>query len=132
MNVNEIADITTSNTIKGLKEYFRTKASPPKLMMDNGPTLKSKPFQQFVERNVVIHITLLPYRSLSNRATENVLKSFKEKFKVLLKEYESEDYALFKYLFYCRSTPHCITGVFVCKTFLYLIRCAVAKLDRKG
>ena len=59
-------------------------------------------------RNAIKHTKTVPYHPASNEAAENAVRTFKKKFKVLLRDNTRHD-ALYKYLFYYRSTPHCTT-----------------------
>ena len=56
------------------------------------------------------HHRTAPYHPASNGAAENAMRSFKDKFKVMLKENASRHDALYKFVFQYRSTPHCTTG----------------------
>lgn len=58
-----------------------------------------------------MHTKTPPYHPASNGAAENAVRSFKSKFKLYLKEKDAKDDALYRYLLYYRSTPHCTTGV---------------------
>ena len=57
VDVKELPDITVATTIKAFKEYFSTWGLPVKLVTDNGPTFTAKPFQEFMQRNAIIHVT---------------------------------------------------------------------------
>ena len=54
-----MSDITSSQTIEQLKIIIATHGLPKKLDTDNGPSLVSKEFNEFMSCNGIVHITLL-------------------------------------------------------------------------
>lgn len=110
VDIKEMKNITAESTIKAFKEHFSTWGLPFKLDTDNGPTFTSQTFKLFTSRNGIRHIKTPQYHPASNGAAENAVKTLKSKFELLRIENDSHE-ALMKYLFYCRSTPHCTTGV---------------------
>ncbi|XP_058796648.1 uncharacterized protein K02A2.6-like [Phymastichus coffea] len=110
VDVKEMKDITADSTIDMFREYFCVWGLPNELVTDNGPSFTSEKFSKFLEQNYVKHIRTAPHHPPSNGAAENAVKTFKYKFKLLLKSGLSRHEALCKYLFSYRSTPHCTTG----------------------
>ncbi|XP_014204907.1 uncharacterized protein K02A2.6-like [Copidosoma floridanum] len=108
IDIREMSNITTSNTIRILKDYFATWGLPLMIVSDNGPSFTSDDFKLFLEQNHIEHLKTAPYH---HGAAENPVKSFKNKFKLLIQGKNSRQDALAKYLIYFRSTPHCTTGV---------------------
>jgi len=78
---------------------------------DNGPSFTSENFRNFLMKNGIKHVKTAPYHPASNGAAENSVRTFKDKFKLLLKSGMSKHEALHKYLFSYRTTPHCTTNV---------------------
>ncbi|XP_014206388.1 uncharacterized protein LOC106637924 [Copidosoma floridanum] len=109
VDVRELSYVTAATTIRVLKEYFAVWGLPEVVVSDNGPTLTSDEFHSFLRNNNVEHIRSAPYHPASNGAAENAVKTFKEKFKLLVKTMPRHD-ALCKYLFHYCATPHCTTG----------------------
>ncbi|KYM95857.1 Uncharacterized protein K02A2.6 [Cyphomyrmex costatus] len=93
---------------RAVKEYTSTWGVPYQIVSDNGPAFASEQFKEFVSRNAIKHTKMVPYHPASNGAAENAVRTFKKKFKLLLKDYTRQD-ALCKYLFHYRVTPHCTT-----------------------
>ncbi|XP_011313170.1 uncharacterized protein K02A2.6-like [Fopius arisanus] len=110
LEVKEMKDITSRTTIVALKEYFRSWGYPEIIVSDNGPSLGSEEFEKFMDDRRILHIKTAPYHPASNGAAENAVKTFKNKFKLLLKEGLSREEALDRFLLSYRSTPHCTTG----------------------
>ena len=110
VDVREMTSITAECTIKILKEYFCVWGLPNIIVTDNGPTFTSECFKVFLEKNVVRHCRTAPYHPASNGAAENAVRTFKSKFKLLLKENATRHDALCRYLLAYRTTPHCTTG----------------------
>jgi len=78
---------------------------------DNGPSFTSENFSNFLRRNDINRVKIAPYHPASNGAAENAVRTFKDKFKLLIKSGMSKHEALYKYLFSYRTTPHCTTNV---------------------
>lgn len=110
-DIRMMNNITTDSTINVLRDYFSTWGLPNKLVSDNGPSLVSEKFEDFLENNGIKHVTIAPYHAASNGAAENLVKTFKSKFKLLINDKVPSKEAIQKFLFHYRSTPHCTTGV---------------------
>ncbi|XP_043478167.1 uncharacterized protein K02A2.6-like [Leptopilina heterotoma] len=112
IEVKKMKNITAPETIRVLKEYFGVWGLPLKLVSDNGPTFTSQSFLEFIKMNGIIHVKTAPYHPSTNGAAENLVKTFKEKFILLMSENgKDKQDALVKFLFHYRSSPHCTTGV---------------------
>ncbi|XP_057329775.1 uncharacterized protein K02A2.6-like [Microplitis mediator] len=111
VEIRTMKDIKAKATIKVLEEYFAAWGLPQKLVSDNGPAFIASEFAQFLRRYGITHIKPAPYHPASNGASENAVRSFKKKFKVLRKAGYDKDDAVQKYLFYTRATPHSTTRV---------------------
>ncbi|XP_044592420.1 uncharacterized protein K02A2.6-like isoform X2 [Cotesia glomerata] len=111
VDIRAVRDITTKTTVLVLSDYFATWGLPHKIVSDNGPAFASADFAEFVKKYGIVHIKTAPYHPASNGAAENAVRSFKSKFKLMLKSGYDKSEALIKYLFYARATPHATTGV---------------------
>ena len=111
IDVKELKNITADSTISAMREYISTWGIPLRLITDNGPTFCSNQFNTFCTQLGIQHTSTAPYHPASNGAAENAVRTFKNKFKILLKEGYAKHEALCKFLFYYRATPHCTTGV---------------------
>ncbi|XP_015114936.1 uncharacterized protein K02A2.6-like [Diachasma alloeum] len=110
IDVREMANITSESTIEIFEDYFAVWGIPVVLVTDNGTSFTSKEFEDFVKYYGVEHIRTPPYHPASNGAAENIVKTFKNKLKVLMKSGKSAKKALRIFLMSYRATPHCTTG----------------------
>lgn len=110
-DVKIMKNITSEITIEALRDYFVTWGLPGKLVSDNGPSLVSERFENFLSNYGIKHVTIAPYHAASNGAAENLVKTFKSKLKLLIIDKIPTKEAMQKFLFHYRSTPHCTTGV---------------------
>ena len=108
-DIKEMPNITTATTIKAFAVYFSVWGLPSAIVTDNGPSFTSDSFKVYLEDCNVKHHRTAPYHPASNGAAENAVRSFKNKFKLLLRECASRHEALCQYLFQYRSSPHCTT-----------------------
>ena len=86
VEIKVMKDVTASTTIEALKEYLVNWGIPFKLVTDNGPTFTSSEFADFMNRLGVKHILVAPDHPASNGLAENAVRSFKDKFEILIKE----------------------------------------------
>uniref|UniRef100_A0A6V7IMR0 Integrase catalytic domain-containing protein n=1 Tax=Bracon brevicornis TaxID=1563983 RepID=A0A6V7IMR0_9HYME len=93
-----------------MENYFSTWGSPLTLVTDNGPSFCSSEFSTFLKFYGVEHIRTPPYHPPSNSAAENMVKTFKDKLKKLVKSGISTQKSIHMFLMSYRSTPHCTTG----------------------
>lgn len=110
IDIRHMSNITTESTIAYFRDYFASWGLSLKLVTDNGPAYTSSEFEQFMSENGIHHIRTAPYHPASNGAAKNAVKTFKNKYKLLLKENMSCQEAIAKYLFHYRTTVHTTTG----------------------
>ncbi|XP_015112270.1 uncharacterized protein K02A2.6-like [Diachasma alloeum] len=110
IDVREMVNITSESTIDIFEDYFTTWGIPVVLVTDNGSSFTSKEFEDFTKYYGVEHIRTPPYHPASNGAAENIVKTFKNKLKILMKSGKSAKTALRIFLMNYRATPHCTTG----------------------
>lgn len=104
-------DITSSFTVNKLREVFARFGLPDTIVSDNGTQFTSVLFQEFVERNKIVHKTSPPGHPATNGAAENSVKSFKNGLKAAIAHGEKNlDVIIQRYLFDYRVAPHSTTG----------------------
>ena len=100
--------ITSKSTINFLRHTFARFGLPVHLVSDNGPSLVSQEFEEFMKMNGIRHITVSPYHPSSNGLAENFVKTFKQ---AMMKTKGGEmQEKVDKFLFRYRITPHSTTG----------------------
>lgn len=108
--IKHMKDITSSSTIKVLREYFAYWGIPAKLVTDNGPSLCSEELELFLKNNGVFHIKTSPYNPSSNGAAENLVRTFK-RFLVKCSRNSELETEIFKFILSYNTSKHCSTGV---------------------
>ena len=86
VDIREMRDITAASTIKLCKEYFSTWGQAETVVSDNGPVFIAESFKRFLKSNNIQQILTALYHPASNGASENAVRSFQRKFKILLKK----------------------------------------------
>ena len=109
MDVEIMSQITASQTIEKLRSIFAVHGLPKKVVSDNGPTFTSQEFQEFMERNGIVHVKSAPYHPSSNGLAERAVRSFKQGLKSITGKSVQEK--LSKFLLKYRITPHSTTGI---------------------
>lgn len=113
LEVFEMSTINSNSTIKVLRSLFARFGLPITLVSDNGRSLISDEFEEFLSRNNIQHLTSPPYSPSSNGAAENSVKTVKNALKKALAASSGSDYSLIlsRFLFDYRNTDHATTGV---------------------
>ena len=101
VEVQEIADTTSSTIIQFLKEQFSRHGIPDVLVSDNGSQLVSHEFRRFAEEWEFKHVTSSPHHHKSNGKAESAVKVTKNLFKKALRDGRDPWLALLEY----RNTP---------------------------
>ena len=101
-------NITSKCTISFLRQTFARFGLPVQVVSDNGPSLVSNEFEEFMRMNSIRHITVAPYHPSSNGLAENFVKTFKNSMSKS-KGGEIQE-KIDKFLFRYRITPHSTTG----------------------
>ncbi|XP_055701834.1 uncharacterized protein K02A2.6-like [Phlebotomus papatasi] len=105
-------DMTTSTTIKMLREIFAVHGLCDILVTDQGRQFMSLEFREFCEKNGIRHKTGGPFHPATNGQAERYVRTIKEKLEVLKEVDKSElDQKLCSILLNYRRTPHATTGV---------------------
>lgn len=103
-----MSSITSSMTIEKLRSIFATHGLPAVIVSDNGSSLVSEEFKQFLRKNGVRHVTTAPYHPSSNGCAERAVRVVKEGLKKMGEG--SLETKLSRFLFKYRSTPQTTTG----------------------
>ena len=77
---------------------------PHKVVTDNGPTSTSYEFQEFMQKNGIVHVKSAPYHPLSNGLVERVVQTLKRGIARISGTTLQERVS--KFLFKYRLTPH--------------------------
>ena len=109
VNVHLMQSITSAKTIEKLRIIFANHGIPRKVVTDNGSTFMSYEFQEFMQKNRIVHVKSAPYHPSSNSLAERAVQTLKRGIAWIpgttLQEHVS------KFLFKYRLTPHSVTGV---------------------
>lgn len=104
--------ITSSFTIRKLREIFCRFGLVDTLVNDNGPQFTSEEFRKFVAENRIKQIFTAPGRPATNGHAENFVKTFKKSLYANLNDAKPDniDVILCRFLIDFRNTKHCATG----------------------
>ena len=72
-----MSDIKAVTLIDALRISFATHGLPYVIVSDNGPSFTSKEFKNFIHKNGIKHITIVPCYPSSNGAAERAVQTFK-------------------------------------------------------
>lgn len=101
---------TTEKTVNILRQVFARYGLPRQIVSDNGPQFTSDVFKTFLQKLGIAHIRSAVKHPASNGAAENLVKTFKRKLKIMLKNGKTAQEAIDSFLAEYRSTRHCTTG----------------------
>lgn len=101
---------TTEKTIEAFRQTFARYGFPKRVVSDNGPQFTSEDFRTFLTKRGITHTRSPVKHPASNGAAENLVKSFKRKLKIMLKNGRTPQEAIDAFLMEYRSTQHCTTG----------------------
>ena len=108
MDVIPVPSATSAVTIEKLRSLFATHGLPNKIVTDNGSVFTSVEFEDFMQRNGIIHVCSAPYHPASNGLAERAVQTFKQGIARLCEG--SLETKLLRFLFKYRITPHATTG----------------------
>lgn len=109
MDVYPLNSATSATTIECLRSSFSTHGLPEVLVSDNGPCFISLEFQEFVQKNGILHVTSAPYHASSNGLAERAVQTFKEMMDKC--PAGSIKTKVARVLFSYRTTPQTTTGL---------------------
>lgn len=101
-------NITAHTTIDILRQVFAVHGLPDTLVSDNGPTLTSELFGEFMRQNGIHHIRTAPFHLASNGLVEKAVQTVKAGLKRLTGD--SISTRLSPFLFNYHLTPQTTTG----------------------
>ena len=77
MDIYSMSDIKAVTLIDALRISFANHGLPYVIVSDNGPAFTSKEFKNFIHKNGIKHITIVPCYPSSNGAAERAVQTFK-------------------------------------------------------
>ncbi|XP_062550299.1 uncharacterized protein K02A2.6-like [Armigeres subalbatus] len=98
--------ITTTATIRILRNLFARLGMPETLVSDNGTQFTSAEFAEFCSSNGIQHITTAPFHPQSNGQVERFVDTFKRATTKIREGKGTMQAALDQFLLTYRSTPH--------------------------
>ena len=109
MDAHLMHSITSAKTIEKLRIIFANHRIPRKVVTDNGPTFTSYEFQEFMQKNGIVHVKSAPYHPSSNGLAERAVQALKRG--IARTSGTTLQRRVSKFLFKYRLTPHSVTGV---------------------
>lgn len=97
LEVYTTSKITSKVTIECLRDCFARFGLPVVLISDNGPSLISNEFEQFLKENGIKHITSAPYHPSSNGQAERCVQTVKIELRKIVRDAESIQAGLAKF-----------------------------------
>nr|XP_031844104.1 uncharacterized protein K02A2.6-like [Nomia melanderi] len=76
---------TAEKTISAFRQVFARYGLPQQIISDNGPQFTSDAFKTFLRKLGITHIRSAVKHPASNGAAENLVKTFKRRLKIMLK-----------------------------------------------
>ena len=77
VNVHLMQSITSAKIIEKLRIIFANHGIPRKVVTDNGSTFMSYEFQEFMQKNRILHVKSAPYHPSSNSLAERAVQTLK-------------------------------------------------------
>ena len=108
--VIKMNSITSTATIRALREILSRHGLPKSIVSDNGTQFTSAEFQTFCEMNGIANITTAVYKPSTNGQCERVVQIVKSALKQARLSGENSDITLPAFLLRYRITPHTTTG----------------------
>ena len=103
--VVKMKSITSSCTIRALREIFSRHGIPKSIVSDNGPQFISSEFKTFCENNGISYITTAVYKPSTNGQCERVVQIVKSALRQARLTSEEPDTTLPRFLLRYRITP---------------------------
>ena len=111
LEVVKMPNITSKRVIEELRDIFCRWGLPRILVSDNGSSLTSEEFKDFMSKNQIKHILIPAYSPASNGQAEVSVGLFKRAMKRMILTNPDVRYNLASWLLNYRNTPHTTTGV---------------------
>lgn len=133
LEVFQMYAITTSKTIKILREVFARFGLPATIVTDNGTQFTSGEFAEFIRANGIQHKYSAPYHPSTNGQVERYVQVVKNGLKAMANETGDLDQKLANLLMQHRKTPHPLTGASPAELMLkcaFRTRIDLIKIDK--
>ncbi|KYQ53886.1 Uncharacterized protein K02A2.6 [Trachymyrmex zeteki] len=102
-----------NSTIETLREIFARFGLPSQIITDNGAQFTSKEFAIFCTKNKIKHSTSPAFHPSTNRAAENLVKTFKLSLAKAMKDRKNQSTSvntlISRFLFAYRTIAHSVT-----------------------
>ena len=109
LDVAAVTSVTSSITIKKLREMFATHGIPDVVVSDNCTVFTSDKFGTFMRHNGIRHVKSAPYHPSTNGLAEHAIQTLKESLKK--SKTGSVETRISRFLFKYRTTPHTTPGI---------------------
>lgn len=103
-----MSSMTSLTVINALRRLFATHGLPDVVVSDNGPQFTSAEFREFLEANLIRHVTSAPFHPSTNGQAERMVRTTKEALSRIVQGDWSRRLADF--LLQQHVTPHSSTG----------------------
>ncbi|XP_052751504.1 uncharacterized protein K02A2.6-like [Galleria mellonella] len=111
LEVIPTTSITTTTTIKILKNLFTTFGLPITIVSDNGRQFRSEEMMTFLKENGIQSKFTAPFHPSTNGQAERYVQTFKNKIKSMIHEKGTLMEKLSRFLMMYRKTPNNTTGL---------------------
>ncbi|XP_052749474.1 uncharacterized protein K02A2.6-like [Galleria mellonella] len=111
LEVIPTTSITTTATIKILKNFFTTFGLPITIVSDNGRQFRSEEMMTFLKENGIQSKFTAPFHPSTNGQAERYVQTFKNKIKSMIHEKGTLMEKLSRFLMMYRKTPNNTTGL---------------------
>ncbi|XP_042148867.1 uncharacterized protein K02A2.6-like, partial [Ixodes scapularis] len=108
LEVIAVSSMTSLTVINALRRLFATHGLPDTVVSDNGPQFTSAEFREFLEANLIRHVTSAPFHPSTNGQAERMVRTTKEALSRIVQGDWSRRLADF--LLQQHVTPHSSTG----------------------
>lgn len=108
LEVIAVSSMTSLTVINALRRLFATHGLPDAVVSDNGPQFTSAEFREFLEANLIRHVTSAPFHPSTNGQAERMVRTTKEALSRIVQGDWSRRLADF--LLQQHVTPHSSTG----------------------
>ena len=105
LEVEEVENTSTRETVRVLRRLFATFGVPQCIVSDNGTAFTSGNFGNFLESNGIKHVRTAPFHPSSNGQIEKMVQTYKKSFLKGMQENEDISKAMARFLISQHNTP---------------------------